>query len=787
MITDYLYYTFFSPVRMNYLLSLRKPVTRLILIIFISLKVQPIPAQQKPDESKTSALFEKQYHIGVPIEKFLQDEQMFSGFLKELKTDVEDYLNQDPTDSSVLETCYFILTDIAIAEQRYSEALVYLNRTGELKKGPTAISAYSLLTTSLLGAMIKDEHNFTISFQERFTENIGALQYASSEEVFKNLKKQIKSFDKETFLDPVQHILNSSPEKKYLGFKDALWVPYYSWYLKFIPMIKPVVVEVLHEKIKTNAMLKTFSRADSLRGTLNERRSCYDVQFYHLAIKVDPDKQSIEGSNKIHFSATTDFDQLQVDLFENMQVERIEWDGRLLNFRRELNAIYISFPQKIRKNENHVITIFYNGKPKINRNPPWDGGFVWSKDALGNPWIGVSCQGIGASLWWPTKDHPSDEPDSMAISVTVPEGLINVSNGRLRSDISLPNNWHQFNYFVSYPINTYNATLTIGKFAHFNEQYIGTDTLDMDYYVLTENLEKAKKQFMQVKPMMTCYDKYFGFYPFIRDGYRLVESPVGGMEHQSAIAYGYYQNGIQGWSPSEVGMGFDYLIIHESAHEWWGNSISHTDIADMWIHEGFATYAESIYVEEMYGYEDALAYINAFAALVDNDEPIVSRYGVNNQPTQDMYQKGALMLNTLRHVMDNDKLWWSIIRELGSKFKFTTVDHQDIVQFISEKSKTNYQYFFDQYLLQADIPQLEMVINDSGKNVNISYKWSKVNENFRMPVKVTTSKGHFDFIYPTTEWQTKRIKNMRSSYFEVAKDKFYIDVVTRINKTTEEK
>lgn len=388
----------------------------------------------------------------------------------------------------------------------------------------------------------------------------------------------------------------------------------------------------------------SFTRADSLRGFLSPLRSCYDVTYYHLDIAVDPDSQSVQGSNTVRFNVVTAFNKMQVDLFANMHVDSIKYeDGTLLKYSRQFCAVFIDMPKELEQNMTHQIVFYYSGKPQVAVNPPWDGGFIWKKDKQGNPWVMVTCQGTGASLWWPNKDHQSDEPDSMLLSVTIPKGMEDISNGRLRSKVELPNGRTQYNWFISYPINNYDVTVNIGKYAHFDDVYTSRDgsKLTLDYYVMPENLQKAEKQFKQVKTMLACYEKYFGKYPFYRDGYKLIESSHNGMEHQSAIAYGnHYRLGYEGRASSAVGSRFDFIIIHESAHEWWGNSVTSKDIADMWIHESFGAYAEALYVEYNWGHKAALEYINAKKQNVRNEEPIIGPYNVNHEGSSDMYDKG---------------------------------------------------------------------------------------------------------------------------------------------------
>ncbi len=523
-----------------------------------------------------------------------------------------------------------------------------------------------------------------------------------------------------------------------------------------------------------------FTRADSLRGMNGPLRTCYDISYYHLDVKIDPATQSLQGSNKILFTAVDDFEKMQVDLFDNMAIDKIILDdAKPASFTREFNAVFITLPEILQRNSKHSVTIYYSGKPTVARRPPWDGGLTWEKDKDGNPWVVVTCQGTGASLWWPNKDHQADEPDSMLISITVPPGLENISNGRLRGRTTMPDGWTRFDWFVSYPINNYNVTINIGKYAHFSDVYLGgKDTLSLDYYVMPENLEKAKKQFQQVKPMMACFEKYFGKYPFISDGYKLIESPHNGMEHQSAVAYGNgYIGGYRGRAPAAVGLKFDFIIIHETAHEWWGNSVTSKDIADMWIHESFGAYTEAIFVECQYGHDEALKYINGKKSNVLNDRPIIGTYNVHKRGSGDMYDKGQLVLNTLRSVIDNDALWFSIVRGLAETFKYQTITADDVFKFINEKSAKNLSCFYEQYFRTTLVPQLVVRTSKKGNTVTARYRWERVVEDFRMPVKVTIAPNKYEFITPTTEWQTIELKGMNPEDFKVAEDLFYVEVM----------
>ena len=387
-----------------------------------------------------------------------------------------------------------------------------------------------------------------------------------------------------------------------------------------------------------------FSISDSLRGNLTDVRTCYDVYYYDLALTIDDkNKKIINSRNDIYLTSIQDFETIQIDLFDNLKINSIIFDEKKLNYERSFNAVFIDFPRKIKKGEKLSFRINYEGYPRHAVNPPWDGGFSWELDKNKNAWIGVSCQGLGASSWWPCKDHQSDEPDSMLITSTVRSPLKAISNGNLISESTkynkeLESEANTRSWFVSYPINNYNVTLCIADYFHFTDYYIsGKDTLNLDYYVLSYNKQKALKHFQQVKPMLNCFEHYFGPYPFQNDGFSLIETPYLGMEHQSAIAYGNnYLPGYNGNKNFIAGLDFDYIIVHEAGHEWWGNSITTNDIADMWIHEGFCTYSEVLYVECMYGYQKMIEYIQNQKRFVRNDKPIVGPYGVNKKGSSDM-------------------------------------------------------------------------------------------------------------------------------------------------------
>lgn len=518
-----------------------------------------------------------------------------------------------------------------------------------------------------------------------------------------------------------------------------------------------------------------FTRADTLRGMLSPERSCYDLTYYHLDIRVDPAEQTVRGSNDIHFIVVEPFDRLQIDLFENLEIERIVCDGHTpLGFTREFNAVFVDFPQRFKKGSSHHLQVWYGGKPIVGKNPPWQGGITWTQDPDGHPWVVVTCQGLGASVWWPNKDHQSDEPDSMLISVTVPKGLMDISNGRLRGVKKLPDGWSRYDWFVSYPINNYCVTLNIGQFAHFSDSYGNNPPLTLDYYMLPGNLERAKKHFEQVKPMMAAFEHYFGPYPFPRDGYKLIECPHTGMEHQSAVAWGNrFLGGYRGRAPSAAGLKFDFIIIHESAHEWWGNAVTARDVADMWIHESFGAYAEALFVEHQWGYRESLAYINGKKPNVRNNGPIIGIYNVQHEGSGDMYDKGQLALNTLRSVIGSDSLWFSVIRGLYHTFQYQTVTAEDVIGYINRSTGSDYNWFFDQYFRHTKIPELEVRLSFRGDSAFAACRWRADVADFRMPVFVTTAPGRFERITPTTAWQRFPIAMMTPQDFRIDAERFY--------------
>ncbi|MCC5945460.1 MAG: M1 family metallopeptidase [Bernardetiaceae bacterium] len=530
--------------------------------------------------------------------------------------------------------------------------------------------------------------------------------------------------------------------------------------------MKKIFLSLLFSLIAISILYaQPFSRADSLRGTLNPMRSCYDVGFYDIALRIDLEKKQITGQNKITFRVTEDFDSLQLDLFENMHIERITHNDKSLQFRREGAAIFVYFDQTLPKQSTQKISVEYSGKPRIALNPPWDGGFTWKKDAKNRDWIGVSCEGIGASLWYPNKDHLSDKPDSMHMRCEVPNPLICVSNGRLRRTEKLADGYTAYHWATTYPINNYNITLNIANYAHFKDHYINNegDSLDLDYYVLDYNLNKAKKHFTQTHTMLKAYEDLFGKYPFWNDGYALVETPYWGMEHQGAIAYGNnYRN--NSW-------GFDYILIHETGHEYFGNSISANDHAELWIHETFTTYAETLFMEHWKGKATALRYIQTQRSQILNQTPIVGPLGVNYDGWvgSDIYYKGAWVLHTFRHALGDDEQWLALIRNFYQKFKHSNINTQQVIDFFVKESGQDWEGAFQHFLYTTKIPTLEYRLEGD----ILHYRWKSRIENFALRTYLEDEKSNHIELYATTAWQSQKLDKMPEGNLSIPKNLFW--------------
>ncbi|APD07427.1 hypothetical protein UJ101_01920 [Flavobacteriaceae bacterium UJ101] len=535
-----------------------------------------------------------------------------------------------------------------------------------------------------------------------------------------------------------------------------------SWILLLISMLG--LAQPLQQK-------HSFSKQDSLRGSNNEFRDWWDVQHYKLSVTPHFDKKYVEGVNEITFfiqNENVERSIMQIDLQEPMKLDKVLYRGKTLSYIREGNVYFIDFSQTKFKEREQKISLFYSGYPKVANNPPWDGGWIFKTDEKGRPWMSVACQGLGASVWYPNKDYLGDEPNRGATFTIETQGdLVAVGNGRLKKKEK-----NRYTWEVTQPINNYNIVPYIGYYVNFKDEYAGeAGHLDLDYWVLDYNIDKAKKQFQQVKPMMQAFENWFGPYPFYEDSYKLVEAPHLGMEHQSNVAYGNrYQNGYKGRDLSGSGWGlkWDFIIIHETGHEWYGNNITNQDIADMWIHESFTSYSETLYIESLYGKEAANDYVIGTRKAILNDIPIIGVYGVNQEGSGDMYYKGANMLHTLRQLMEDDELFKKLLRGMNKEFYHQTVTTEQIEAYISKVTGKDLTSFFNQYLRTTQIPILEYSIEGS----YLSYRWKNNVEGFDMPVKLANSDA---WIFPTSEWKKEKLRKKDLKKFQIDRN-FYIQV-----------
>jgi aminopeptidase N len=511
------------------------------------------------------------------------------------------------------------------------------------------------------------------------------------------------------------------------------------------------------------------TRADMVRGAYGPFRANNDLLYYHLDIRVDPDKQFISGKNTIRFRMLKDGTRIQLDLKGTLNIDKIIYGTTILKYERNTGAVFVDFPQTLHAGQIYTIEFYYSGHPVETGR---FGGMTFKKDPAGHVWINTACEGIGASMWWPDKDQWRDEVESMDISVAIPNGLVDVSNGKFVGKTDLGDGYTRWDWHVHYPINNYDVSLNIGNYVHFSD-HLGD--LPLDFYVLPADLDKAKRQFAQAKGMLEAYQHYFGPYPFAKDGYKLIEAPYSGMEHQSAVTYGnLFENGYLGrdWTGVGISPRFDFIIIHESGHEWFGNSITAADPSDEWIHEGWTTYLESLYVEYRWGKDDAIKYLNGYKPKVHNLRPIVAERGVNAEPTEDQYFKGALMINTLRSVVNDDTKWWPLLHDFYQHFKYQNIMTEDVVAYFNQHTGMNLTPIFDQYLKHTQIPRLELLFGETPGMV--TYKWRADEDNFAMPVRVGTP-GHWQIIHPTTNWQWMQT-SLTKDEFQVATDLYYVDV-----------
>ncbi|AXT60229.1 M1 family peptidase [Aquimarina sp. AD10] len=520
-----------------------------------------------------------------------------------------------------------------------------------------------------------------------------------------------------------------------------------------------------------SAQESNFTRKDTLRGSITPEREWWDLTYYHLDIKIDPDQKTISGKNTIYYRVLKGSTVMQIDLQPPLKIEKVIQQGKELQVKSEENAHFITLTHKQKENDLNSLTVFYSGKPREAINAPWDGGISWTKDTNNKHFVASSCQGLGASVWWPNKDHMYDEVDSLLISVNVPDDLMNVSNGRLRKVEEHDDKTKTFHWFVNNPINNYGVNINIGDYTHFGEKYKGEKgELDMDYYVLKDNLDKAKKQFKDAPKMMKAFEHWFGPYPFYEDSFKLVEVPYLGMEHQSSVTYGNkYMNGYLGndLSGSGWGLKFDFIIIHEAGHEWFANNITYKDAADMWVHEGFTAYSESLFLDYHYGKKASSEYVIGTRKRIQNDRPIIGPYNVNKEGSGDMYLKGSNILHTLRQLIEDDEKWRSVLRGLNSEFYHQTVTTKQIEEYISKTTKIDLTQFFDQYLRTTKIPTLEY----SFKDEKLKFRYTNIIEKYDTPVRIFIDNKP-KWIQPNADWQTVNLKGDTIS----VDPNFYINV-----------
>ena len=502
----------------------------------------------------------------------------------------------------------------------------------------------------------------------------------------------------------------------------------------------------------------SFTHADTLRGSITPERVWWDLSYYHLNVRPNASDSTLTGSTEVRYKVLKSNQTIQIDLQEPLKVDKVTQDGQTLTFKRDGNAFFITLNKKQEVGKFESIEVFYSGRPKLAKRPPWDGGVQWIPDGNGNTIISTSCQGLGSSVWWPCKDHMYDEPDSMLISVTVPKNMQDISNGVLRNVSKNPDSTQTFNWFVNNPINNYGVNMNIANYVSWKEVFKGEKgDLNIGYYVLPQNLEKAKEQFKQVPMMLKAFEHWFGPYPFYEDGYKLVEVPYLGMEHQSSVTYGNkYKNGYLGRDLSGTGWGlrWDFIIIHESGHEWFANNITYKDAADMWVHEGFTNYSENLYTEFYFGKEAGSDYVIGTRKLIVNESPIVGIHGVNQEGSKDMYYKGGNMLHTIRQIVNDDEKWRQILRGLNKTFYHQTVDGAQIEKYVSDNSGHDLSKVFDQYLRDIRVPVLEYTFVGN----ELRYRWSEVIQGFDMPVKVKIGSAKEQFLNPGTEWKKLKVK-----------------------------
>jgi aminopeptidase N len=551
--------------------------------------------------------------------------------------------------------------------------------------------------------------------------------------------------------------------------------------MKKISLLALILIAV-SASAQSHRFKETYTLADTLRGSIGEGRDWWDLLHYDIHAAFNIPGKSIKGYCAIRYRVLKPGRIMQIDLQSPMQIDSCVFVSskdlqrkicKAYSGKNAPDAYFTEAPAGQETNGIYTLEVYYHGQPKIAINAPWDGGVVWTKDAKGNPWVSIACEGLGSSVWYPCKDHQADEVDSAALHITCPDTLMGIGNGRLRGITINGDGTSTYNWAVTNPINNYNIIPYIGKYTYFGEVYNGeAGPLDMDYWVLSYNLDKAKKHFTDATREMKAFEYWFGPYPFYKDSYKLVEAPYLGMEHQSDIAYGNdYLMGYKGRDMSGTGWGlkWDFLIVHESGHEWFGNNISCKDVADMWIHEGFTNYSETLFTDYFYGKEAGNAYCIGSRQNIDNDIPIIGVYGVHKEGSSDMYCKGGAMLHNIRQIFDNDTKFREMLRGLNRDFYHQTVTTQQIETYISKAAGKDLSKVFDQYLRTIQVPVLSCKLEKGA----FIYKWTNCVDGFDMPVKVSFGKGKYAFIYPTTQAQQLKTKMKSIEELKVDPD-FYV-------------
>lgn len=524
-----------------------------------------------------------------------------------------------------------------------------------------------------------------------------------------------------------------------------------------------------------------FTYTDSLKGAYTGIRQGSDIQRYSLDITIDTLNRYVQGNVGIEFEITDEaFRDFRFELHENFTVtdivdysdttptavpQRLEWH-------QEGSFYTVHMREPVGPGYQKRLLIHYEGHPTVARNAPWDGGIVWSRDSQGMPWISLACEGEGASLWWPCKDHPFDEPDQgVTLHITVPKGLMAVGNGRLK-DRTVLEDRERFTWEVSNPINLYNVNIAIGDFTHIHDTYTSKatgDTLSLDYYVLRTHEDKARAHFgREVPRMLQAFETIFGPYPWYSDGYKLVETPFWGMEHQSSIAYGNNYRGLPNWFPFPEKQLFDFIIVHESGHEWFGNSISCADKADMWLHEAFTTYTEAAYTEFHYGTEKAQQYLHAQRSLIEYQETMQGPAGVafDAYSDADMYFKGTWMLHTIRHGYatrllasgsvhseeEATKHWWAFLQRFYMSHQKRVISGEEVIIYFETELGRWAGSVLRQYLQYIDPPLLELQKAFKGDTTELRYRLVTPYQDLEMPLMLNNDVVQFP-VTATTAWQ----------------------------------